>query len=662
MHNTSKPIAVLGTGLLADAAVDALRGRAPVERISEADLVGPGSLGALVTVSDCWDLRVHPVAGQVCRALGIPWLPVHTELSTVVLGPVTSATRPGCPHCFTLRRERAGVESTSRAAIRHAHEKTLAERPSAMVTGLAASLVATLAAAELAAETPDDMRGSALLVRLDDLSIERHAFLPEPFCPYCGGLPDDSRSDAVIRLVSRPKPAPTQYRLDPLVVHSADLHTAYTGSEAGLIHAVSRDDRGGLTVAEAPVTLRVPGVTVPGGGRSWNNWTSDATAVLEALERYGGANPAGKRTVVRAAFAELDGQALDPRVLGTHEDELYNEAIGYRRFTEDSVCNWVWGHSFARSQPVLVPESCAYFWTRGRPDPPFVFETTNGCALGSCLEEAILYAILENAERDAFMLTWHSQIPAPAIDLAGADDRTPAMTAAAITHATGYDVSVFDTTTENGIPCVWALATHPLLAQGRLDTGTDALAMFCAAGSHLVPERAALSALLELGPQLADAIQRYPARKEEAARMLDNPDKVRTIFDHAVAFGDPRAYHRLAFLTQRPGQPRPLAEVGRDREKYTTTDLREDLREVIDRYLAENMDVIVVDQTAPEHRAQGLVCVKVLIPGSLPLTYGHHRRRLQGLPRLLTTPHRLGHTNAPLAPSDLNVLPHPFAA
>jgi ribosomal protein S12 methylthiotransferase accessory factor len=313
--------------------------------------------------------------------------------------------------------------------------------------------------------------------------------------------------------------------------------------------------------------------------------------------------------------------------------------------------------------PVLVPESCAYFWTLNHPDRAFLADTTNGCALGSCLEEAIVYGILEVAERDALLLTWHSRIPAAAIDLDATDDREPAITAAAIAQATGYRVRLFDITTEFGIPCVWAMATHPRLCDGAgLPPGTDELALFCAAGSHLRPERAALSALLELGPQLADAIKRFPARKADAAGYLASPDGVRTIFDHAVAFGDPRAYDRLGFLTQSPARPLPLAQVGRGRRWPGHADLREDLIEMVRRFRGENMEVIVVDQTGPEHRALGLHCVRVLIPGTLPLTYGHRRRRLRNLPRLLTLPHRLGHAEAPLAVADVNQLPHPFAA
>src|SRR5262245_40200282 len=84
-------------------------------------------------------------------------------------------------------------------------------------------------------------------------------------------------------------------------------------AEAGLIRDVARTEEAGLAVAEASVTLRVPGVRVPGGGRTWDYRASEAVAVLEALERYGGSNPTGKRTVVRAAMADLEEPALDPR-------------------------------------------------------------------------------------------------------------------------------------------------------------------------------------------------------------------------------------------------------------------------------------------------------------------------------------------------------------
>jgi ribosomal protein S12 methylthiotransferase accessory factor len=102
--------------------------------------------------------------------------------------------------------------------------------------------------------------------------------------------------------------------------------------------------------------MRVHGVRVPGGGRTWDYRTSAAVAVLEALERYAGSNPAGKRTVVRAAMADLEEPVLDPRRLGVHEDELYDRMPhSYRPFTEESVCNWVWGYSLTAGHSATTP-------------------------------------------------------------------------------------------------------------------------------------------------------------------------------------------------------------------------------------------------------------------------------------------------------------------
>jgi ribosomal protein S12 methylthiotransferase accessory factor len=70
--------------------------------------------------------------------------------------------------------------------------------------------------------------------------------------------------------------------------------------------------------------------------------------------------------------------------------------------------------------------------------------------------------------------------------------------------------------------------------------------------------------------------------------------------------------------------------------------------------------VIAVDQTTPETRKNGLHCLKVLVPGMLPMTFGYHCTRLTNLDRVLTVPAKLGYAKEPLAPEQLNPHPHPF--
>lgn len=98
-----------------------------------------------------------------------------------------------------------------------------------------------------------------------------------------------------------------------------------------------------------------------------------------------------------------------------------------------------------------------------------------------------------------------------------------------------------------------------------------------------------------------------------------------------------------------PGAPEPVG------------DLSALLGATVDRLGRAGLEVIAVDQSEPGLRAGlGLHCVKAVVPGSLPMTFGHVNRRTRGLPRLLEVPYRLGRTPRPLRHEDLAVHPHPF--
>ncbi|ADG87282.1 TOMM precursor leader peptide-binding protein [Thermobispora bispora] len=649
--------AIIGAGLLADELAAAFRPYGEVIRLDEVERAETEAhrLRALVMACDGWDTSIYRETRERCRRLGIPWLPVRTEHGIAVIGPLERPGEPGCAHCFELRRERARPDAAAYRAILNHHGPELAKRPSPYLDELAAATIAALGVRMI-----DQGSGCHVwYVRLNGLTVERHAFLPEPLCPECGSLPMDDRDSAVIVLRSQPKRAPDDYRTRDIVDELDALVADYVDGESGLIRPLVRDTQGGLVIAGAMLPLRFAGGSEPGVGRTRGYRTSEVTAILEALERWGGVEPGGKRTVIRAAFRDIAADALDPRTLGVHSPEAYAaEDFPFRPFTEDEETEWVWGYSFARRSPILVPETVAYYYVhrdRPRQERPFLYEISNGCALGSGMEEAILYGILEVVERDAFLMTWYGRLGVPRIDLDSAKNRMVPLQAAAISAETGYRIEVYDTTMEHGIPSVWALA----IRGGEEPTAAPRPRMVCAAAAHLDPEQAVLSALSELGPLLADLLRRYPDEAERARRMVDDPGLVTTMHDHSTLYGADEAFGRLEFLTG-TASTRDLAAMRESTVAFRSADLRDDLLEVIGRILAEGMDVIVVDQTTPEHRVHGFTCVKVLIPGMIPMTFGHRNRRLDGLTRPLVIPYRLGYRPAPLTPEALNPHPHPF--
>ncbi|GAB3896398.1 hypothetical protein GCM10029964_077680 [Kibdelosporangium lantanae] len=194
------------------------------------------------------------------------------------------------------------------------------------------------------------------------------------------------------------------------------------------------------------------------------------------------------------------------------------------------------------------------------------------------------------------------------------------MTAEAMRADTGYDIMAFDITTSERVPCVWVMAVNPA-DDGRAK-------VVCAAGSHLDPERATENALSELGPILTDLTRRYPPQRDKAHAMALDSSLVTVTSDHALLYADPSVFSRLSFLTDST-HVRPLNSLP---QPTANDDLRADLVDLIAQYTANGLDVIVVNQTTPEHQAGGFTCVKVLIPGTLSMTFGHTHRRTTGLP------------------------------
>jgi ribosomal protein S12 methylthiotransferase accessory factor len=128
--------------------------------------------------------------------------------------------------------------------------------------------------------------------------------------------------------------------------------------------------------------------------------------------------------------------------------------------------------------------------------------------------------------------------------------------------------------------------------------------------------------------------------------------------DHGMLYGLSEAEERLNFLLNETNPIRTFADEFEPQPKYQ--DLKDEVNELLERFRRINLDVIVVDQTTPETKRNGLFCVKVIIPGMLPMTFGHHLIRVRGLERVLTIPSKLGFTKRTLTYEELNPYPHPF--
>lgn len=639
--------AVVGHGRLADFVERNLQEHHAVMRHGGPIRDLPEAVRLVLLLHDEWQPDAMLEDGAQLQKFGRPWLSAYMMRREGIVGPFVRPRNPGCSQCAHHRWSVAGQDREEVLETQFSmlmHGRIVREKPlrAAQIRHIA-NLAVEEARRFLQGGEPLT-EGRLYLVDSESMSCSLHRFLPDPACKVCGGLPEDTPEAARLTLPPSKKSSPDGYRCIP----ESDLHAAlldtYFDEKTGIVTRKANI----LTSPFAEVgmiLLSSQGKEIV-GGRSHVFAASETTAVLEGLERLCGMSPRGKRTVVFDSYHRFaPDTALDPVTVGVYSEAQYGSPdFPFEPFDPNQPIPWVWGYSMARKSPLLVPEQLAYYSGSG-----FVHEFSNGCSVGGSLAEAIFHGILEVVERDSFLLTWYTRLPLPPLDPSTVEDRTFQLMMERMRSIAGYDVRFFNSTMEHGIPSIWAIAKR-IKPEGPN--------LLCSAGAHVDIVRAAKSAIFELAGGIGRVEAELNAHRDAVPGMLHDPYLVERMEDHALLYSLPEAESRLSFLLQREEPMRPF-----DRSfprPESREDMADELQHLVEKVLRRGLDVIVVDQTSPELSIRGLHCVKVLIPGLLPMAFGYTLTRLTGLDRVRRIPMELGYRTGELAPSEVNPHPHPF--
>jgi ribosomal protein S12 methylthiotransferase accessory factor len=572
--------------------------------------------------------------------------PVFLYGQHAIVGP---AGGPACPRCLARR-----WQSVRSSGLRDALELGGPSQPageSPYPTPLAAGWVAALIAAlDRPHETAPAPHTSE--IHHADLAtgrVRRLPLVPDPECPRCGRRTADRRG----KLTIPPAPKP-----DPGTFHARGLDGYGLSTEA-----YANPVGGGLAAALLPDLTSTTTAAVLGsftlrsgpylretlfGGHAARYADSAKIAVLEGLERAAGLRARGRTARVTATLRELGGDALDPRDCGVYSDAFYAANPYLTRFGDDVPVSWVWGHSLRDDRPVLVPEVIAYYHT-----PPvearFVQETSNGCASGGSLAEAVYFGLMEVIERDAFLISWYARVPLSEVDGRGSGRASTRQMIDRLAMY-GYRARFFDTRITFPIPVVTAVAV-------REDGGLGTLAF--GGGASLDPEAALAAALCEIATDAVKVRMRAGADQDRLRPMVDDFYQVLGLHDHPLLYGLPEMAPYAGFLLDRDSRPAPIADRFAG-GPAPATDLAVDVETAVAALAEHGFDVIVVDQTTPEQRDLGLNTVKVIVPGLVPIDFGWLRQRAPVMARVRTAPYAAGLLDREPRPDELNPAPHPF--
>lgn len=377
-------------------------------------------------------------------------------------------------------------------------------------------------------------------------------------------------------------------------------------------------------------------------GKGMSVLAAQVSCLGEAVERYSGAYwQPSELTYARAD--DLPGTVLDPSRLVLYLPEQY-ETLRYAPYSRSSRLGWMRARSLTTDDEVWVPAIAALMDYAVASHEELLFPpTSNGLAAGPSLAAAVLGAVYEVLERDAFLIAWLNRLPGRAYPALEHPDEDVRDLAAAYVRR-GVRLELVRVPTDHPVTVFVGLA---LQEEGEGPAATVGL------GADLDPVAAARQAAIEVA-QVRPGL-RQSCRGAAAERMRElaaDPLGVATLDDHALLYAHPSTRGELDFLF---GDAGSWPEATRPR-----ADPVEDLALLVDGFRSVDQDVLYVNLTPPDMAALGLHTARALLPGFQPIWFGRGERRLAG-ERLYRLPHALGLAPAPSTPATLNPMPHPVA-
>jgi len=205
-----------------------------------------------------------------------------------------------------------------------------------------------------------------------------------------------------------------------------------------------------------------------------------ASAAMEAVERYS-AELQDTDEIVYGTMSQAKeiGLTADPKdqILPLRTLGIYN----------DAEIAWVKAFEMFRGSPVWVP-ACAVFHPYFPDTDLQLFRYhTNGIASGNTIEEAILHALFELIERDAWSM---AEVRGRAVANVIVDEDSVSGKLLKMFKEKGVDIHLKDLTHDIGVPTIGAAADDTVSKDPELLT--------IGVGTHLNPEIACIRAITEV--------------------------------------------------------------------------------------------------------------------------------------------------------------------
>lgn len=628
------PVAVIGSGLVAGAALRELRARGlgTVEPAVDghcSSRTWPDGCDVCVLCPDAVDAAMLLDVNARCLERGVPLVPGIPMGVVGQAGPVIRGGSSPCLQCVDLRLRTVTGRSCLYAygqVVPHVAERLgqdLAERAARVVAGT------------------DGSQDGRLRYHWADGSTSEHPVLRTAHCSQCADLAAQLAPRAVARRQLNESSG------DPLSILrlERELVDPVTGPIPTLVRL--GPEAGDPTIAAWIAPVADPGWAKIGnpilscGGTSLDDDQARAAALGEAVERMSACAPQAAALPI-APYEDVVAHAVDPAAWDLFDPATREQpGFPFARVSPADPISWTSGSSLTRRRTVLVPASRVFlaFGERtpaDRADHPGV----SGFAAGNTHAEAATAALLETIERDALMIAWVNRLSPPRLAIDRLSPGAVGKYAAAFEDA-GVEFRCLLLALDLGAPVVVAMARGAR-------PGDRSLVLAAAAG--LDPASACVRALAELAANRRH-VRHMAAFASAHHEVVPSPRRGSSGADDPHDPQGARAAELEAWWDTR--ETVSLGDV------HAPIPAAAALHRLVCAIAAAGLETIIVDLTLPEIGDLGICVAKALVPGAYPLMLNDRWPHLGG-PRLRWAPVRSGLLGTPRPLHELNRLPVPF--
>lgn len=370
-----------------------------------------------------------------------------------------------------------------------------------------------------------------------------------------------------------------------------------------------------------------------GSGASLDEKTAQKKAIYECIERLCGSR-VPKRLFTKAHIDIFDQSCNPGELIPFLEKQYHSKNFPYKKYQPSLKIDWVNSFSLINQRKVYIPAFAVYLGYNFLIPPSQRLTPISSCGLAiqNTYNKAIMKGVFELIECDSAMRVWLQKKRTFRINLSNVKSgRLKSLLKIVCTE--GLKVEVLLSTQHIPVPSVIGI-----IYSSTLDVPYATFGL--AAGTNI--EDVVLKSLEEALMIRNTLIQLR--EKNKSIGFYKGRSQVKTFLDHALYYSLPKTKRYWSFLLKMPSMT-----VRQIQEKFDFIDLKTYTLGKLIKLLekAGCKEILVVNLTGSLARAMNLHCVRVVIPGFVPLEMDHGLKFLKY--------DRIG------AIKRLNNVPHPFA-